>query len=161
MEEYDALYPQYGFAAHKGYGTAAHIKAIREYGPCEIHRKTFIKKALGRGGEQRAAQYLTSLGWRILKTNYRTPFGEADIVAQDGDTVVFCEVKARLSGAYGSPGGGGRVAQAAPLYRHRPLFFDEGGAGAARALRRARGVLGQGQPHPPPPSTPYSPRKRY
>ena len=44
MEEYDALYPQYGFAAHKGYGTAAHIKAIREYGPCAIHRKTFIKK---------------------------------------------------------------------------------------------------------------------
>ena len=61
------------------------------------------KKALGRGGEKRAAQYLTSLGWRVLKTNYRTPFGEADIVAQDGDTVVFCEVKARLSDAYGSP----------------------------------------------------------
>ena len=44
MEAYAAIYPQYGFAAHKGYGTAAHIKAIREYGPCAIHRKTFIKK---------------------------------------------------------------------------------------------------------------------
>ena len=43
MEEYDKLYPEYGFAKHKGYGTAAHIKAIKEYGPCLIHRRTFIK----------------------------------------------------------------------------------------------------------------------
>lgn len=43
MEEYDALYPEYGFASHKGYGTAAHIQALKEYGPCPIHRKTFIK----------------------------------------------------------------------------------------------------------------------
>lgn len=43
MEEYDKLYPEYGFAIHKGYGTAAHIKAIKEYGPCPIHRRTFIK----------------------------------------------------------------------------------------------------------------------
>ena len=43
MEEYDKLYPEYGFAKHKGYGTAGHIKAIKEYGPCPIHRRTFIK----------------------------------------------------------------------------------------------------------------------
>lgn len=43
MEEYDKLYPEYGFAKHKGYGTAAHIAAIKEYGPCPIHRRTFIK----------------------------------------------------------------------------------------------------------------------
>ena len=43
MEEYDKLYPEYGFEKHKGYGTAAHIKAIKEYGPCPIHRRTFIK----------------------------------------------------------------------------------------------------------------------
>ncbi len=42
MEELDELYPQYGFRDNKGYGTAAHIAAIREYGPCPIHRKTFI-----------------------------------------------------------------------------------------------------------------------
>lgn len=42
MEEYDALYPQYGFAKHKGYGTAEHIRALREYGPCPIHRRSFI-----------------------------------------------------------------------------------------------------------------------
>lgn len=43
MTEYDALFPEYGFAKHKGYGTAAHIAAIREYGPCPIHRRSFIK----------------------------------------------------------------------------------------------------------------------
>jgi len=41
IEEADKLYPQYGFAAHKGYGTKAHLDAIREYGPCPIHRLTF------------------------------------------------------------------------------------------------------------------------
>lgn len=43
MEEYDKLFPEYGFARHKGYGTAAHIQALREYGPCPIHRRSFIK----------------------------------------------------------------------------------------------------------------------
>lgn len=42
MEEYDKLYPEYGFAGHKGYGTAAHMAAIREYGLCPIHRRSFI-----------------------------------------------------------------------------------------------------------------------
>lgn len=43
MVEYDSMYPEYEFAKHKGYGTKAHIEAIKEYGPCPIHRKTFIK----------------------------------------------------------------------------------------------------------------------
>lgn len=43
MEEYDKLFPQYGFAKHKGYGTPAHIAALKEYGPCPIHRRSFIK----------------------------------------------------------------------------------------------------------------------
>lgn len=47
MAEYDRMFPQYGFAKHKGYGTAAHISAIKEHGPCPIHRKTFIKNFVG------------------------------------------------------------------------------------------------------------------
>ena len=39
----DELYPQYGFKKHKGYGTKEHIENIRKYGPCEIHRRTFLK----------------------------------------------------------------------------------------------------------------------
>lgn len=42
MEEFDKSYPQYGFAKHKGYGTAAHIAALKQYGPCPIHRRSFI-----------------------------------------------------------------------------------------------------------------------
>ena len=41
MREWDKVYPQYGFEKHKGYGTAAHIAAIKEYGLCPIHRKSF------------------------------------------------------------------------------------------------------------------------
>ena len=44
MEEYDGQYPQYGFAVHKGYGTKRHYAALREFGPCPIHRQSFLKK---------------------------------------------------------------------------------------------------------------------
>ena len=43
MKEWDEVYPDYGFAKHKGYGTAEHIRIIKEKGPCLIHRKSFIK----------------------------------------------------------------------------------------------------------------------
>ena len=43
MAEYDKIMPEYGFASNKGYGAAAHIEAIRKYGPSPIHRSTFIK----------------------------------------------------------------------------------------------------------------------
>ena len=46
MREYDEQYPQYGFAKHKGYGTAAHYAALREYGLCPLHRPSFLKKGL-------------------------------------------------------------------------------------------------------------------
>ena len=42
MLEADRLYPQYGFARHKGYGTKEHIEALRKYGPCPLHRRSFI-----------------------------------------------------------------------------------------------------------------------
>jgi ribonuclease HII len=44
--EYAEKYPQYGFEKHKGYGTKLHTEAIKEYGPCEIHRLSFLKKIL-------------------------------------------------------------------------------------------------------------------
>ena len=43
MEEYDHLFPHYGFASNKGYGSAEHIAALKEYGPTPIHRRSFIK----------------------------------------------------------------------------------------------------------------------
>lgn len=51
MIELDAKYPMYGFARNKGYGTAEHIAALRQYGPCPEHRRSFIGKILGGGHE--------------------------------------------------------------------------------------------------------------
>lgn len=48
MDELDKIYPQYKFAKNKGYGTKDHINALLEYGPIEIHRRTFLKKILNR-----------------------------------------------------------------------------------------------------------------
>ena len=46
MREWDKVYPEYGFAGHKGYGTAKHIEAIKEFGLCPLHRRSFVKKIL-------------------------------------------------------------------------------------------------------------------
>ena len=48
MLQQDELYPQYGFAIHKGYGTKAHYEALRTYGPSPVHRMTFLKKFYGK-----------------------------------------------------------------------------------------------------------------
>jgi len=51
--------------------------------------------------ELRAAEFLVESGYRILERNFRTKLGEIDIVAKDGDTIVFVEVRARASGNFG------------------------------------------------------------
>ena len=48
MRQWDEVYPQYGFAKHKGYGTKAHIEAIREYGLTPIHRLSFVKNIISK-----------------------------------------------------------------------------------------------------------------
>ena len=58
---------------------------------------------LGNRGEEMAAGYLQAHGLRILARNIRTRYGEVDLVAQDGDTTVFVEVRTRRSQAYGTP----------------------------------------------------------
>lgn len=52
MKKYDIMYPEYGFASHKGYGSRDHIEVIKKYGPCPIHRRSFLKNILGEGEEQ-------------------------------------------------------------------------------------------------------------
>ena len=66
--------------------------------PQDVH-----KKVLGKKGEKLVEEYLKQQGFKILKRNYRTPFGEADIVAQDGDEIAFIEVKSRTTDRYGTP----------------------------------------------------------
>ena len=56
MEEYDRLYPEYGFAKHKGYGTKAHLDAVREHGMCPIHRRSFLKKFMEREAKEQESE---------------------------------------------------------------------------------------------------------
>ena len=116
MDKLDARYPRYGFASNKGYGTPDHLRAIAEHGPCDVHRLTFgrVREAVakdqdkhrssivGRHAETVAAGHLKFLGYEVLETNYRTRLGEVDIVALQGGTLVFCEVRARRPSVYGT-----------------------------------------------------------
>lgn len=61
------------------------------------------RQQLGITGEQLARDFLANKGYRILTTNYRSRWGEIDIVCQEGDTVVFVEVKTRSSEKFCSP----------------------------------------------------------
>lgn len=61
------------------------------------------QQQFGRKSEALAARHLKKNGYQILEQNYRTPAGEIDIIAQEGQTLVFVEVKARRTAGYGSP----------------------------------------------------------
>ena len=60
---------------------------------------TDVRHTAGRRGEELAAEHLERLGFKVLARNHRTRFGELDLVAYDGETLVFAEVKTRRSGA--------------------------------------------------------------
>ena len=113
IRELHERYPQYGFDRHKGYGTALHAKTLLEHGPCPEHRAQFVKTFLSRqspqptldyraathrvgaAGEQKAAEHLEALGFRVIERNFRRPYGEIDLIAEDGTFLVFAEVKTR------------------------------------------------------------------
>ncbi len=59
---------------------------------------------MGRAGEKRAVEFLKRKGYRILATNYKTYIGEIDVIAKDGETIAFTEVKTRLNDDFGAPG---------------------------------------------------------
>ena len=61
------------------------------------------RQRLGTAGEDLACAALEKLGYRICERNYRTRSGEIDVVAMDGDTIVFVEVKTKTSGDFGDP----------------------------------------------------------
>ena len=69
----------------------------------QITQKNFYKKFLGRAGEVKAGDFLKNKGYKILEKNYKTHIGEIDLIAKDGDTLVFVEVKTRLNDDYGAP----------------------------------------------------------
>jgi putative endonuclease len=97
---------------------------------------SFRGKRTGEKGEELAAVHLAESGYRIIERNYRCIFGEVDIVATDGETLVFVEVKSRRTAAYGDPQlAVGRTKQkkiclialhylSEKKLRHRPARFD-------------------------------------
>ncbi len=123
MARYDAEYPAYEFSRNKGYPTPEHLALLREHGPCAIHRRSFAPVAallpllpleiapdsgevsmslfgtnsrqVGDSGEIVACAHIRRMGWEVLATRYRCREGEVDIIARDGETIVFVEVKAR------------------------------------------------------------------
>lgn len=104
MNEYDSLYPEYGFARHKGYGTSAHREALDAYGPSNIHRPSFLEKwrrhrlilLAGSGAEEDTANLLEARGWRVLARRYSLQgIGDLDLIAARGTTLLVVEVKAR------------------------------------------------------------------
>ena len=68
------------------------------YSPQDVH-----KKVLGRKGEKLVAEYLKKQGCKLLKKNFVTPFGEADLIVEDGEEIAFVEVKTRTGDSYGLP----------------------------------------------------------
>ena len=85
---------------------------------------------LGRRGEDAAERHLVSAGYRILERRYRTRFAEIDLIAEDGDTLVFIEVKTRSSLSFGRPAEAvdgrkrARIAGAASVYLARRAALD-------------------------------------
>lgn len=107
MKRYSIIFPEFGFENHKGYGTKMHLKALKEHGATPLHRKSFKpvidhlqnlktmkNKDIGRLGEQVAACGIIRSGYEILEMNYNVPgVGEIDLIHQEGDELVFTEVK--------------------------------------------------------------------
>ena len=119
MRQYDIVFPIYGFAKHKGYGTKQHIEAIQKSKATPIHRKSFNpvshhlpnmaylqrNRLLGKLGEQLTACQLIRNHQNILEMNYNVPkIGEIDIISKDAEILVFTEVKTQTTGhGWGTP----------------------------------------------------------
>ena len=119
MAREEVAHPGYGFARNKGYATLEHLRSLQRLGPSAIHRHSFApvralvepastappspRQTRGRIGEQAAADLLRERGYRLLDRNVRYTWGELDLVVEDGQTIVFVEVRARTSNSLGSP----------------------------------------------------------
>jgi len=118
MKDFDRIFPQYGFAKHKGYCTKVHCAAIEKYGASPIHRISFKRvngfefdirritnnRTLGAIGENHAAYYLHQNKYKIVERNYHfSRFGEIDIIANRDNILSFIEVKTLRSESYGLP----------------------------------------------------------
>ena len=97
--------------------------------------------ALGRRAESLAAAWYEEQGWRIVDRNWRCSYGEIDLVAHDGDTLVFCEVKARSGDLFGAPEEAVTPVKRSRVRRAARAWLAAGGSGCGtEAPQRPRGV---------------------
>src|SRR4051794_41967913 len=89
------------------------------------------RRTLGELGERIASQHLERAGYTILATNFRTRFGELDLVAADARCLVFCEVKTRIAGTRRGPAGPFDAVGAPKRAQGRGLARGWGGGGGA------------------------------
>ena len=85
------------------------------------------KRPLGPEGERAAKAFLRAKGFRILHENYSTPLGEIDLIAREGDVVVFVEVKARASREYGPPQASVTLTKQRQIIKAAGLFLQREG----------------------------------
>lgn len=102
------------------------------------------KDAFGRAGEEAAARYLMTLGWRVVARNWRCSEGEIDIVAHDGARHVVCEVKTRRSVRYGTPVEAVGRAKANRLWRLARRWAAENGAAGGELRVDVIGLVADG-----------------
>ncbi|MBQ9729611.1 MAG: YraN family protein [Clostridia bacterium] len=105
--------------------------------PQDVH-----KKLLGAYGEKQVVAFLKKQKMKVLEKNYHTPFGEADIIAQEGEEIVFIEVKTRESSAFGEP----REAvtpKKQETYRKIALYYGSKHGGEPNARFDVAEVLGK------------------
>ena len=143
MIEQDALYPQYGFARNKGYGTAEHIAALKEYGPCPIHRRSFIGRLVSL--LPRLPHTGAQLPLRSLRDRHRGPGAAVGHPR-------LCRSEDPLQYGLRSPSGRRHRPEAALSHPCRPGVFE-----AAPHPRRPHPLRRGGGLHKPPPHHP-SPR---
>lgn len=154
MYEQDDVYPDYKFASHVGYGTAAHRAAIETHGVTPLHRLSFAplapyaklnvklqpvpradsialtSKSIGDAGEDKAVQYLTKHGHIIVERNWKTKYCEIDIISTLHNIVYFTEVKFRRQPEQGggvaaiTPAKLDKMQLAAKMYAHAKKLRD-------------------------------------
>jgi ribonuclease HII len=99
MKEAAPKYPGYGFDQHKGYGTKDHLAALKKFGACDLHRRSFLKKfeaiEHGRKAEEDAVDFLKENGFQIVEKNWKASGGEIDVVAKKNRELHFFEVRFR------------------------------------------------------------------
>ena len=105
MKKLDEQYKNYFFKDNKGYGTKKHYESILKYGTILEHRQSFLKKikdkkikiqnVSGKIGEKICYSYLCEKGFKVICKNYKSLYGEIDLIAVKGENIYFIEVKLR------------------------------------------------------------------